>query len=159
MKIQNSQDFSHAKLKSRNPQTTRRNMTIMFCVCLVLQSLMLFAIIKHLFTGYLGNSKFIVPRDTNYCSLLCLEQQLMSRRTMNLLFAAQGDSWCLWNIKLAHYPHTSQFVYNFFNDIFKICTFIHQWRMQVTYIIEFIIIGSNLYTREYQFNSEMGVIY
>jgi hypothetical protein len=31
--------------------------------------------------------------------------------------------------------------------------------MQVTYIIEFIIIGSNLYTREYQFNSEMGVIY
>ena len=71
------------------------------CLSMVLQSLMLFVIIKHLFTGYSGNSKFIVPRDTSYCSLLCLEQQLMSRRTMNLLFAAQGDSWCLWNIKLA----------------------------------------------------------
>ena len=75
----------HSKLsefflcENKIPKTCRRQQTL--CLSMVL----LFGIIKHLLTGYSGNSKFIFPLHTSYCPCLCLGWYLVSWGIIYLL--------------------------------------------------------------------------
>ena len=84
MKIQNSRDFSYAKLKPRNPQTTTTTWR-------VVTSLLLFGIIKHLLAGYSGNTRLIIP----------------STPFISLGFSLR-NSVGLGELSTCYYPHTSQ---------------------------------------------------
>jgi hypothetical protein len=69
-------------MRNKNPETRRRQQTAWRAASVfvhgIIWSLMRFGIIKHLLTGYLHNSKFVVP----------------STSTIALGFAS-GNSWCL----------------------------------------------------------------
>ena len=65
---------------------------------------------EHSNTGYSGNTKFIVPFDTNYCPWLRLGQLMVSHGIINLLFPSSVNKCIIFPKYSNKYRHYCAFV-------------------------------------------------